>query len=69
MALETFAFTDRAIQIIAEDKIRTAIRNGLFDNLPGLGEPFTWFGEPYDPNWWIRQKMKDEKLQFHAAQR
>lgn len=62
MALETFAFTDRAIQIIAEDKIQTAIRNGLFDNLPGLGEPFSWCDESYDPNWWIRGKLTEEQL-------
>lgn len=67
MALETFAFTDRAIQIIAEDKIQTAIRNGLFDNLPGLGEPFSWCDEPYDPNWWIRQKLRHESLQKRVA--
>lgn len=69
MALETFAFIDRAIQIIAEDKIQTAIRNGPFDNLPGLGEPFSWCDEPYDPSWWIRGKLKEEELTRSAMRR
>jgi hypothetical protein len=62
MASERFAFTDRAIRIIAEDKIQAAIRAGEFDNLPGLGEPFDCCDEQYDPNWWVRRKLKDEKL-------
>lgn len=62
MATERFAFTDRAIRIIAEDKIQAAIRAGEFDNLSGLGEPFDWCDEPYDPNWWVRRKLKDERL-------
>lgn len=69
MALETFAFTDRAIQIIAEDKIQTAIRNGLFDNLPDLDEPFSCCDESYDSNWWIRGKLKEEKLTRPAMRR
>lgn len=69
MATERFAFTDRAIRIIAEDKIQAAIRAGEFDNLPGLGQPFDWCDEPYDPNWWIRRKLKDEDLQSTTAQR
>lgn len=62
MATERFALTDRAIRIIPEDKIQSANRAGEFDNLPGLGEPFDWCDEPYDPNWWVRRKLKDEKL-------
>lgn len=54
--------SDRAIQIIAENKIRAAIEAGEFDNLPGLGQPAAIFDEPYDPHWWIRRKLKREDL-------
>ena len=55
-------FSDRAIQIIADNKIRAAIEAGEFDNLPGLGKPAVIFDEPYDPHWWIRRKLKREEL-------
>jgi hypothetical protein len=55
--------SDRAIQIVAENKIRAAIEAGEFDNLPGFGKPAAIFDEPYDPNWWIRRKLKRERLQ------
>lgn len=54
--------SERAIQIISEDKIRTAIAQGEFDNLPGLGKPHPIFDEPYDPNWWVRRKLRLEEL-------
>jgi hypothetical protein len=54
--------TDRAIQIIADSKIRAAIEAGEFDNLPGFGKPAAIFDEPYDPHWWIRRKLKREGI-------
>ena len=56
--------TDRAIQIIADNKIRAAIEAGDFDNLPGFGMPSAICDEPYDPFWWIRAKLKRENLQI-----
>jgi hypothetical protein len=56
--------SDRAIQIIADNKIRAAIEAGEFDNLPGLGQPAAIFDEPYDPHWWIRRKLNREQLQI-----
>ena len=61
MAQPSF-LSDRAIQIVAENKIRAAIEAGEFDNLPGLGQPAAIFDEPYDPHWWIRRKLKREEL-------
>jgi hypothetical protein len=55
--------TDRAIQLVAENKIRAAMEAGEFDNLPGLGQPAAIFDESYDPHWWIRRKLKREELQ------
>ncbi len=54
--------SDRAIQMVAEDKIRAAIAAGEFDRLPGFGKPASIIDEPYDPNWWIRRKLRLEEL-------
>ena len=61
--------TDRAIQIIAENKIRAAIEAGEFDNLPGHGQPAGIFDEPYDPLWWIRRKLRREQLTPRMVER
>ena len=53
-------FSDRAIQIIADDKIRAAMAAGEFDNLPGFGKPSELIDEPYHPFWWIGRKLKLE---------
>jgi hypothetical protein len=54
-------FTDLAIQIIADDKIRSAIERGEFDRLPGRGRPLHF--DPWDdPDWWIRRKLSDEGM-------
>jgi hypothetical protein len=54
--------TERAIQIIVDNKISAAIEAGEFDNLPGFGKPCALIDAPYDPHWWIRNKMKREQL-------
>jgi hypothetical protein len=56
------SFSQRAFDIVAEDKIRSAIADGQFANLPGLGQPHPIFDEPYDPHWWIRRKLQRESL-------
>jgi hypothetical protein len=45
-----------------EIAIQQAQRRGDFDNLPGAGKPLPSLRQPYDPNWWIRQKIEREKL-------
>ena len=62
MPSELPLLSERAIQIIAENKILAAIEAGEFDNLPGFGKPFSFVDEPYDPLWWLRQKLKIEEL-------
>jgi hypothetical protein len=54
--------SSRAIEIIADDKIRAAQAAGQFDNLPGLGRPHPIFDEEYDPHGWIRRKLAREGL-------
>lgn len=56
------AFTERALQIVAEDKIRAAYEAGEFDHLPGFGQPCTACDEPYDRHWWIRRKLRAEGM-------
>ncbi|NLU66002.1 DUF1992 domain-containing protein [Streptomyces sp. HNM0574] len=46
----------------ADRQIREAGERGAFDNLPGAGKPLPGEGRPYDEQWWIRQKMRDEDL-------
>jgi hypothetical protein len=61
--------TERVIQTIAENKTQAAIEAGEFDNLPGLGQPAAIFDEPYDPQWWIRRKLKRESLTLIMEER
>jgi hypothetical protein len=56
------ALSDRAIAVVAENKIRAAIEAGEFDNLPGFGRPSPLMDEPYDPYWWIRRKLSREQI-------
>lgn len=61
--------SDRPIQIIADNKIRAAIKSGEFDNLPGFGQRAAIIDEPYDPLWWIRRKLQREGLQHTFSRR
>jgi hypothetical protein len=61
MALQSL-LSDRAIQVIAENKILAAIKAGDFNRLPGFGKPASIIDEPYDPHWWIRRKLRQEQL-------
>jgi hypothetical protein len=54
--------TRQTIQRVAENRIREAMENGEFDDLPGLGKPIPGIDEPYDPNWWVKQWFRREKL-------
>ena len=45
-----------------ETAIQQAMRRGDFDNLPGAGKPLPGLSDPYDPDWWIRQKIEREQI-------
>ena len=45
-----------------EKKIRESMERGEFDNLPGHGQPIPDLAQPYDELWWLRKKLRDEKL-------
>ncbi|WP_322792399.1 DnaJ family domain-containing protein [Bellilinea sp.] len=37
---------------VAEEKIRSAIESGQWDNLPGKGKPLQWQENPFEPPEW-----------------
>jgi hypothetical protein len=43
-------------------KIREAQEEGAFDALPGFGKPIPDLEGPEDPNWWVKKKLREEKL-------
>lgn len=45
-----------------EKQIREALERGEFDNLPGVGKPLQDEGGGYDENWWLKRKLRDEKV-------
>jgi Domain of unknown function (DUF1992) len=45
-----------------ERQIRESMERGEFDNLPGSGQPIPDLARPYDELWWLRKKLRDEKL-------
>ncbi len=59
------SFSERAIGIVAENKLRAAIEADEFDNLPGFGKPSPLIDEPYDAFWWVRRKLRTEQLPTH----
>ncbi|MFM7563431.1 MAG: DUF1992 domain-containing protein, partial [Planctomycetota bacterium] len=48
----------RAIELIAEERIREAYERGEFSKLPGFGRPLEIDETGSDPYWWVREKMK-----------
>lgn len=55
-------FSQRAIDIVVEDKLAAAYQQGAFDNLPGFGRRDPIIDEPYSPEWWLRSKLRYEGL-------
>ncbi|ASD21780.1 molecular chaperone DnaJ [Cryobacterium sp. LW097] len=55
------AMMDARAQYV-EIAIQQAMRRGDFDNLPGTGKPIPGLTAPYDPDWWIRQKIEREQI-------
>jgi hypothetical protein len=45
-------------------QIREARERGEFDDLPGAGKPLPGANKPYDPHWWVKQKLRDENLSY-----
>ena len=64
-----FRLTDRAIEQIAENRIRQAIEDGAFDDVPGMGEPLALLDEAYEPDWWLRRWIRRERMIEWARRR
>ncbi|MFG3255509.1 DUF1992 domain-containing protein [Streptomyces sp. NPDC048172] len=46
----------------ADRQIREAEERGEFANLPGAGKPLKDEKRPYNEQWWVERKMRDENL-------
>jgi len=46
----------------AEERIREAQEQGAFDALSGFGQPIPGIDEPHDELWWVKEKLKRERL-------
>ncbi|MFY9821715.1 MAG: DUF1992 domain-containing protein [Thermoanaerobaculia bacterium] len=55
-------FSARVTELVAENRIRTAIEEGKFENLAGAGLPISDIDEPYDPDWWVKKWIRREKV-------
>jgi DnaJ-like protein len=45
-----------------DKQIREAQENGEFDDLPGHGQPLPDIDRPRDEMWWVRAKLRREKV-------
>ena len=51
----------------AEQQILDAQREGAFDDLPGQGKPLPGLDGNRDEMWWLKDKLKREKLHLGPA--
>ena len=47
-----------------DKQIEEATSRGEFDDLPGAGKPIPDLDKPYDEMWWVKQKLRREKLSY-----
>jgi Domain of unknown function (DUF1992) len=47
-----------------ERRIRVGIERGEFDGLPGAGQPLDALDEPRDDDWWVKDKLRREEIEF-----
>ncbi len=47
-----------------EKQIEEGRRAGLFDGLDGAGKPIEGLDGPHDEEWWIKAKLRREKLDY-----
>jgi hypothetical protein len=45
-------------------RIREAQERGEFDGLRGAGEPIADLDRPHDALWWIRKKLREERISY-----
>lgn len=59
----------RALERLAENKIRQAVEEGKLDHVHGMGRPLPDLDEPYDPDWWIKKWIRRERLEQLGRER
>jgi len=53
-------------ETIAERKIRQAMAEGAFENLPGTGQPIADIEEYREPGWWAARAIEEERRRNDA---
>jgi len=56
--------TGMSFETWVDRAIREAEEAGKFADLPGAGKPIPGAGRPDDELWWVKAKMREEKLAF-----
>ena len=49
-------------ETFVERQIREGMKSGAFDGLPGHGKPIASLDQPYDEEWWLREKLRREEI-------
>jgi hypothetical protein len=47
-----------------DQQIREATERGEFDDLPGRGKPVPGLDGPHDELWWVKDKLRRERISF-----
>ncbi|HEV8581081.1 MAG TPA: DnaJ family domain-containing protein [Thermoanaerobaculia bacterium] len=59
----------RAIDLVAENRLREVLERERFEDLPGFGKPIGDIDEPYDPDWWVKKWIRREGMSKALAER
>ena len=59
----------RAVEIVAENRIREFMEQERFEDLSGFGQPIADIDEPYDPDWWVKKWIRREGVGRTLAER
>lgn len=58
----------RAVERVAEERIRHAMERGEFDALPGAGQPLPDVDAGFDELWWVRKWTRRENASAGVVQ-
>ncbi len=47
-----------------DQQIAQGVARGDFENLPGTGKPLAGIGEFHDDDWWLKAKLRAERLSY-----
>ncbi|MGK5641206.1 DUF1992 domain-containing protein [Streptomyces sp. URMC 126] len=55
------------VETWADRQVREAVARGEFKDLPGFGKPLPGLDRPHDELWWIKEKLRRERLSLLPA--